>query len=62
MRTEEGGTMTYQEILEDPCAPFWAQDLARLLPTKDPVDVLGALDVLREAAEAEWEHVKAFGR
>lgn len=54
--------MTYQEILEDPCAPFWAQDLARVLPTKDPVDVLGALDVLREAAQAEWERVSGQSR
>jgi hypothetical protein len=57
-KEEEGRTMTYAQIIADSSAPFWAQDLARILPTKDPVDVLNALDVLRGAAEAEWERIQ----
>lgn len=56
LRTE-GTAMTYSEILNDPCAPTWARELARLLPTKDPVDVLGALRVLTQAARAEFNRV-----
>ena len=55
------GTITYDDILRDPAAPYWAQELARILPTKDSVDVLNALEVLTQAAQAEWDRVRSGG-
>ena len=43
--------MTYEEIASDPTAPYWAVELVRTLPTRDPVDVLNALEILIEAAK-----------
>lgn len=51
---------TYSEIAEDPCTPYWVQDLIPVLLAKDPVDVLNALDVLAAAA-AEHLRLQAGG-
>lgn len=46
-----------QAMLDDPCAPFWVKRIVPELMQKDPVDVLGALDVLRAWAKRRAQEV-----
>jgi hypothetical protein len=39
-------TPTPQELLADPCTPFWAKDVIRVALTKDCCDVAGVFEVL----------------
>ena len=38
-----------QEILDDPCTPYWAADVIRVALTKDPVDAAAVFSVLAKA-------------
>ena len=49
------GPPTPEEILRDPAAPFWAQDLVRVLLDKDPVDVVNTLEVLAVSFRARLD-------
>lgn len=40
---------TPEELLEDPSTPYWAQDLIRVLLTKDCVDAANVLEVLAQS-------------
>jgi hypothetical protein len=45
--------MTIQEILKDPATSRWLRDALTSALTRDPVDVLNDIDVLKEV----WEEV-----
>jgi len=37
---------TFDTLLVDPCTPFWAKDLIKVIREKDPVDVANILELL----------------
>lgn len=49
--------LSWDQILSDPCAPFWARDLVRVIRAKDPVDVVHTLEHLTAIARAETNEV-----
>jgi hypothetical protein len=40
---------TPEELLADPCTPFWAQDVIRVALKKDCIDAANVLDVLAKS-------------
>jgi hypothetical protein len=43
---------TPQQLLNDPCTPFWAQDVIRIALQKDAVDVANMFEVLAQSFAA----------
>lgn len=41
-----------EELLSDPCTPFWALDVIRVALTKDCVDAAAVLNVLAKVFDA----------
>jgi hypothetical protein len=54
--------ITFASLAAERSAPYWVRDLARLFPTKDPVDVLNGLDALLVAAQAHSDAILGASR
>ena len=52
-------TYTTDELLQDPCTPFWAADVIRVAVTKDPCDAAGVFEVLAATFNARAQAVLA---
>ncbi len=49
--------MTKNDILNDPCAPFWAKDIIRMSERIDIVDYINGLEVLLKEARERAESI-----
>jgi Family of unknown function (DUF6011) len=55
-------TPTPEELLLDPCTPFWAADVIRVALKKDPCDVCGVFEVLAKSFNARVELIQKSAR
>jgi hypothetical protein len=53
--THEQRIPTPQEVLADPCTPFWAKDVIRVALTKDCVDAANVFDLLAKSFDARLQ-------
>jgi len=53
---------TPEELLNDPCTPFWASDVIRVALSKDCCDAAGVLEVLAECFSARANRIAKGGR
>jgi len=53
---------TPEQLLEDPCTPFWAQDVIRVALDKDCCDAAGVFEVLAKSFDARARRIARGGR
>ena len=50
-------TPTPEELLEDPCTPYWAADVIRVALSKDCCDASGVFAVLAKSFDARTKRI-----
>ena len=60
--THEQRIPTPEQLLEDPCTPFWAQDVIRVALDKDCCDAAGVFEVLAKSFDARARRIARGGR